>query len=146
MYIKKLPEDLKKMAKAFNSKTDGLMSDIANQFLYATQRKWEARGSGQSYQGEKWEPLSPRTVRARGGRTYPMLIDSADMFNALTVSSDSDTARAFFQTPENIKYARHAKGSDKLPQRIVLDITSEDKTDIDNIVDDFVKDVLKGKK
>jgi len=144
--IKQLPKDLEELAKRLNTTTDDLMEDIAYSFFLETEKKWEIRGGGQSYRGIKWPELKPSTVNARGGSAYPMLIDSSDMHSALDVEHDSNSARIYFQSPEEKKYARHHKGSKNLPERKLLELGPEDKRDIDEIVDKWVKDILKGKR
>jgi len=143
MDIKQLPEDIKRLADLLHSNTKTLMRDIGNMFLSNTETKWEHRGEGELYQGEKWPPLAESTVRMRGGDRTPMLIRTGDMHTALGVDSDADSAEIYFKSPEDIKYKRHHKGNSNLPQRIVLDISPEDEDDIENMVDDYVLDMMK---
>jgi len=144
MYIKQLSEDLKKFADKLHSNSRKLMKDIGYMFLSNTETKWEHRGEGQWYQGEKWPPLEESTVKARQGRRTPMLEDTGDMHTALDVESDEDSALIYFKRPEDEKYKRHHQGNANLPQRKVLDITPEDEQDIEEMVDDFIGDILRG--
>ena len=134
MDIKQFPADLKRLADKLGEDSANLMMDLGNYFLHNTFKKWEIRGSGADYQDIGWPPLAPSTVALKGGPST-ILIDSGSMHAALTMQSTKDEATIGFSSPEDQKYKYHHEGTSKMPARVLLEISAEDDTEMERIVD-----------
>jgi len=148
MNIIQLPKDIEKLAKRIGD-TKPLLKDLAGLFVHRTEKKFEKRGEGESYQGVKWPELAESTAMkmkskstgARRGYEH-MLIDEGLMHAALTTDVSATEARIYFMSPEGKKYMHHHFGMGNLPKRVVLDITPEDEKALDKETKRFVDEAI----
>ena len=148
MDISQLPKDMRKLQKQIGD-TRPLMKDIAQTFIEMTQKKWEIRGGGESYQGVKWPELAEATTKQKradrpGGirGDAHILIDYGGMHAGLTYDYDEKEAKIYFQSHVAQLYFWHHFGMGRLPERIVLDITKEDEKKLNKEANRFVKEAL----
>lgn len=87
---------------AVATRPEAMMRDIAGYLLFSTQRRFETETDPD---GKKWEPLSPRTAKARAGRkirgTDHILRQTTRLYQSLTSASDATSA----QLGTNAEYA-----------------------------------------
>lgn len=88
--------------------------------------------------GSSWADLKPSTLEAKNGRGG-ILVDRGDLMRSITTFASSTSVSVGTDRP----YAKHHQtGTPNMEQREIFGLSSDDVTDIQALLNDFMSDLL----
>lgn len=91
----------------------------------------------QAPDGVTWQALAPETVRQKNGRGG-ILVDRGDLMRSITAHATAVSAEVGTDRP----YGKYHQMGWSVPQREFLGLSEDDVLDIQDLLNDFMEDLL----